>query len=137
MGHSMGGHGALILGLKEPDLFTSVSAFSPIINPSNCPWGEKAFEGYFGEDKEKQAPKFDTIELLKSGKRHKSTILIDQGLDDEFLHSQLSTQLFADTCDELGQPYKLRLREGYDHSYFFISTFLKEHIKHHIYLLEQ
>ena len=137
MGHSMGGHGALILGLREPQLFKSISAFAPIVNPLACPWGEKAFEGYFGGDRGIQAPNFDAVELLKSGRRHQNLILIEQGLDDEFLKDQLEPKSFTDICDEVGQPYKINLREGYDHSYFFISSFLKEHIDHHISLLEQ
>jgi S-formylglutathione hydrolase len=132
MGHSMGGHGALILGLREPNLFKSISAFAPIVNPLLCPWGEKAFEGYLGADKAMLAPSYDATELLKSGSKHPQSILIDQGMDDEFLDSQLLTQNFLDACDKQNQAYTINFREGYDHSYFFISSFLENHIEHHI-----
>ncbi len=132
MGHSMGGHGALILGLTESDLFKSISAFSPITNPIQVPWGQKAFEGYLGSDWKEKADKYDATSLIKSGAKHPLPILIDQGLDDEFYPDQLLTKDFEKTCKEHGQKTKIHLREGYDHSYFFISTFLKSHIDFHL-----
>lgn len=133
-GHSMGGHGALILGLKYPELFNSISAFSPIVNPINAPWGIKAFSGYLGDDKSLWR-KNDACELLKSGMLSKNLILIDQGLRDEFLEEQLLTKNFEDTSVNVGQKYKINFRDGYDHSYYFISTFIDEHIKHHLKFL--
>lgn len=129
-GHSMGGHGALVIGLREPNKFRSISAFSPIVHPSVVPWGEKAFTGYFGDDRAKWA-EFDATELVKAGRRHPGTILIDQGSNDEFLEKQLRPEDFRQACDHAGQSTEIRLREGYDHSYYFISTFVSEHIQHH------
>lgn len=132
MGHSMGGHGALILGLKEKNLFQSVSAFSPIVNPMQCPWGQKAFAGYLGEEWQKEASQFDATELVKSGMKREDTILIDQGLADEFFEEQLLTDNFVKTCEEKGQAMQVNYRDGYDHSYFYISTFIEEHIHFHL-----
>ncbi len=130
-GHSMGGHGALVLGLREKDLFASVSAFSPIVNPTNCEWGKKAFKGYLGTVNE-EAKRYDATELLKQGHIRGDSILIDQGLDDEFYPDQLLTQKLESTAKEVGQDLKVNYREGYDHSYFFISTFIESHIRFHI-----
>ena len=130
MGHSMGGHGALTLGLLHPLKFKSVSAFSPIVNPVAAAWGEKAFRGYFGDDRSEWA-KHDATELVKSGKRHPREILIDQGLGDEFYAKQLLTGNFVEAAGAAGQPVKANLREGYDHSYYFISTFIETHIAFH------
>ncbi|MAZ47504.1 MAG: S-formylglutathione hydrolase [Halobacteriovoraceae bacterium] len=130
-GHSMGGHGALILGLKNSELFESISAFSPIVNPINCPWGQKAFAGYLGEDKSEWSH-FDACELLKSGFKSKNSILIDQGTSDEFLEEQLLTNNFKNIATEVEQDFQLNFREGYDHSYYFISSFIEDHIKHHL-----
>jgi len=129
-GHSMGGHGALTIGLKNPEVFKSISAFSPIVAPMQCPWGEKAFNGYLGEVKDDWL-EFDACELIKSGKSSVHTILVDQGLADNFLEEQLKPELFKKVCAENGQSLELRLHEGYDHSYFFIASFIEEHIKFH------
>lgn len=129
-GHSMGGHGALIIGLREPTKFKSVSAFSPIVNPVNAPWGQKAFTGYFGENKE-EWKNWDATELIKSGKKHPNKLLIDQGLADEFYEKQLLTNHLKEAAVSKTQPVEVNLREGYDHSYYFISTFIESHIKFH------
>lgn len=129
-GHSMGGHGALVIGLRNPTLFRSISAFSPIVNPIEVPWGQKAFKGYLGEDKASWK-NYDACELLKSGHKHSGTILIHQGLNDEFLENQLKTKHFESAARECGQSYKVNMCEGYDHSYYFISTFIEEHVIHH------
>lgn len=129
-GHSMGGHGALVIGLREKK-FKSVSAFSPITNPMLAPWGIKAFTGYLGEDKKTWAA-YDACELLKAGHRHAKPILIDQGSADEFLENQLMPQNFKAQCAVDGRiELKLHLREGYDHSYYFISTYIENHIRFH------
>lgn len=129
-GHSMGGHGALVIGLKNPELFTSVSAFSPIVNPVAAPWGVKAFTGYLGEDKQSWI-QYDSCELLRQNKTHPSGILIHQGTSDEFLASQLLTDRFVTAAEEMKQAHSVKMCEGYDHSYYFISTFIEEHILHH------
>jgi S-formylglutathione hydrolase len=132
-GHSMGGHGALVIGLRERDRFRSVSAFSPIVNPMKCPWGQKAFRGYLGED-QSQWRKYDACELVGAGLTHPSEILIDQGTDDSFLESQLLTENFAVACESSGpqgQRTKIRFQLGYDHSYYFISTFIADHVTFH------
>lgn len=130
-GHSMGGHGALTIALREPQLFHSVSAFSPIVNPMAVPWGQKAFAGYLGEDQSLWA-QHDSCELLKAGKKAPSKILIDQGQDDQFLEKELITQNFEQAAKDAGQPYQVNYRPGYDHSYYFIASFLKEHIEFHL-----
>ena len=128
-GHSMGGHGALTLALRNPGHFRSVSAFSPIVAPSQVPWGQKAFKAYLGDD-EAAWKKYDACELVKKNQLE-TTILIDQGEDDQFLEEQLKPGLFEEACREAGQPLAIRLRPGYDHSYYFISTFMDDHIMHH------
>lgn len=130
MGHSMGGHGALTLGLRAPHRFRSISAFSPIVNPVQAPWGQKAFQGYLGGDVQVWR-EYDACELVKAGKIHPRRILVDQGTQDEFLERQLLTENFAKACAEAGQDLKLNYREGYDHSYYFISTFIESHIRFH------
>jgi S-formylglutathione hydrolase len=125
-GHSMGGHGALVIGLKEPDLFSHVSAFSPIVNPTQCPWGQKAFSGYLGDNKQLWTD-YDACELVNEGSK-RNKILIDQGLADEFYEEQLLTSNFETACRDQNQPLQVNYRKGYDHSYYFISTFIKEHI---------
>ena len=127
----MGGHGALILGLRHPEKFRSVSAFSPIVNPLNCPWGQKAFSGYLGEDR-LQWRAHDATELVKGGHRHPSQMKIDQGTGDEFLEKQLLTNNFALACQASGVSVDVQYREGYDHSYYFISSFIESHILFHI-----
>lgn len=129
-GHSMGGHGALTIGLRHPDLFKSVSAFSPIVNPLQCPWGQKAFQGYLGDDKSAWA-RYDACELIQSGKAHKNEILIDQGTADNFLKEQLLTNNIVEAAKGKNQKLNVRLQEGYDHSYYFIATFIEDHIRFH------
>ncbi len=129
-GHSMGGHGALTIGLKNPDKFKSLSAFSPIVSPSNCPWGEKALGAYLGPDKTKWL-KHDACALLDDGATNPETILVDQGEADDFLEAQLRTGLLIDACDRAGQKAEINMRPGYDHSYFFIATFIEAHLRHH------
>ena len=130
-GHSMGGHGALISHLKNPGKYTSVSAFSPICNPTKCPWGEKAFTGYLGSVDAGKA--YDATELIKSfPKQNQVPILIDQGAADSFYPNQLLPKNLAAAASESGyKPITLRIQPGYDHSYYFISTFMKDHIAHH------
>ena len=131
-GHSMGGHGALTLALKYLDRYRSVSAFAPIVSPSRCPWGEKAFTAYLGDDRSRWAA-HDASALLASGGPvgHFDDILIDQGLADPFLESQLKPELFEDACAMHRQKLTLRRHEGYDHSYYFIQTFIGDHLAFH------
>ena len=130
-GHSMGGHGALTLALKNPDLYRSVSAFAPVCAPTRCPWGEKAFSNYLGEDRESWR-EHDASELARESPfTDGREILIDQGKSDQFLDEQLYPDVFERACAESGQPLSLRRHEGYDHSYYFISTFMQDHIRHH------
>ncbi|MDR7068425.1 S-formylglutathione hydrolase [Pseudoxanthomonas japonensis] len=128
-GHSMGGHGALTIALKNPGRYRSVSAFSPIVGPSQVPWGEKAFGAYLGTDREgwKQ---YDAVELVR-GASERLPLLVDQGDADEFLHTQLKPDLLQAAADAVGHPLTLRLQPGYDHSYYFIASFIGEHIAHH------
>lgn len=135
-GHSMGGHGALTLGLKHPEKFCSISAFSPIVHPSECAWGIKAFQGYLGND-QTLWPQHDATELVKKGLHHSHRILIDQGSKDEFLEKQLLTLHFSEACGKAGQAIDLQFREGYDHSYYFISTFIESHIQFHAEAMSQ
>ena len=128
-GHSMGGHGALTLALKNPERFTSVSAFSPIVNPLNVPWGEKAFTAYLGDNREAWKP-YDSCELIRQAKVH-LPMLIDQGDGDNFLEEQLKPENLLAAAKEVGYPLKLRMQEGYDHSYYFIASFIDEHLKFH------
>jgi S-formylglutathione hydrolase len=130
MGHSMGGHGALVIGLKEPTKFRAISAFAPIVNPTQCPWGEKAFTGYLGDDRAKWAS-YDTCELLKKGAKHPAQILVHQGTADEFLEKQLRTRALEEAAASAGQDLTVKYADGYDHGYYFISTFIEEHLKHH------
>lgn len=129
-GHSMGGHGALVLGLREKNLFHSVSAFSPIVNPTQCAWGQKAFSGYLGEDQIEEWKSYDACELILSGKT-RNKILIDQGLDDEFYEEQLKTPRFEEACKRQGQDVEIHYRKGYDHSYYFVSSFIESHLDFH------
>jgi len=128
-GHSMGGHGALTLALNNPGLYQSVSAFAPIAAPMQSPWGAKAFSGYLGDDQTTWA-RHDATELVKAGARV-PPLLIDQGLADKFLAEQLHPDLFEAACAQAGQPLTLRRHEGFDHGYYFISTFMADHIAHH------
>lgn len=128
-GHSMGGHGALTIHLKHPGQYRSVSAFAPIIAPSQVPWGRKAFTNYLGDNSERWEA-YDATVLVES---HKSEahILIDQGADDQFLAEQLRPELFSEACKQAGQKLTLRMQPGYDHSYFFIATFIEDHLRWH------
>ncbi|MDX2099239.1 MAG: S-formylglutathione hydrolase [Leptolyngbyaceae cyanobacterium bins.59] len=128
-GHSMGGHGALVGALRNPDRYRSVSAFAPIVAPMRCPWGQKAFRNYLGEASD-QWRGYDASELVKTSPLP-LTILIDQGTTDKFLDSQLMPQIFAEACTVSGQALTLRMQEGYDHSYYFIATFIGDHLRHH------
>ena len=132
-GHSMGGHGALTIGLKNPERYRSVSAFAPICAPTQCPWGGKAFGNYLGADRSEWEA-YDATCLVQSGCRT-SEILIDQGEADGFLADQLHPDVFARACEQAGQPLSLRMQPGYDHSYYFIATFMADHIRHHAALL--
>ncbi len=135
-GHSMGGHGALTLALRHPDVFRSVSAFAPIASPTRCPWGVKAFSGYLGEDKNEWA-KHDASLLMaaSSSAPYPEGILIDQGLNDKFLDEQLKPEFFEQACAQVGQPLELRRHAGYDHGYYFVQSFLADHIAHHARIL--
>ncbi|KAH7679357.1 S-formylglutathione hydrolase protein [Dioscorea alata] len=134
-GHSMGGHGALTIYLKNLDKYKSVSAFAPIVNPINCPWGQKAFSNYLGSSKS-DWEEYDATFLVEKGKKVSTTILIDQGEDDKFLHDQLLPKNFEEACKKHSVPLVLRLQPGYDHSYFFIATFIEDHIRHHAQALK-
>ena len=128
-GHSMGGHGALTIALKNPDRYRSVSAFAPICSPLNCPWGEKALSGYLGHDRAQWAA-YDTTELVRTATQH-LPILVDQGAADDFLAEQLKPELLEQAAGDARYPMTLRQQEGYDHSYFFIASFIEEHIAFH------
>lgn len=129
MGHSMGGHGALTIGLRGAERYRSISAFSPIVAPSQVPWGEKALGRYLGEDRAAWR-EYDAVALVEDGARA-DHILVDQGTADQFLDDQLQTHLFAEACQEAGMAATIRMQQGYDHSYFFISTFMAEHVSWH------
>jgi S-formylglutathione hydrolase len=130
-GHSMGGHGALVLALRRPDLFRSVSAFAPIAAPSQCPWGVKAFTGYLGEDRAAWR-QYDSTALMEGMHApFPNGILIDQGLADKFLTEQLYPEAFEAACSKAGQPLELRRHALYDHGYYFISTFVEDHLRFH------
>jgi len=136
MGHSMGGHGALICALKNPGMYASVSAFAPICNPSQCPWGHKAFTGYLGEDKKAWA-EYDATQLAKGYNGPPLEILIDQGSEDGFLKdSQLLPDNLVAACAENKVPIVYRLQEGYDHSYYFMASFMGDHIEKHAAALQ-
>jgi S-formylglutathione hydrolase len=132
-GHSMGGHGALTLALRNPQRFRSVSAFAPICNPAKVPWGEKAFSRYLGPDRTRRV-EWDASELMR---RHAlpMEILVDQGLDDQFLAAQLHPEALEDAAAQSGQKLTLRRHAGYDHSYWFIQSFIEDHLNHHARLL--
>ncbi|MBB6244815.1 S-formylglutathione hydrolase [Rhodanobacter sp. MP1X3] len=128
-GHSMGGHGALTIALKHPDRYRSVSAFAPIVAPSEVPWGLKALPRYLGDNRSSWA-QYDACQLVRK-QTFPGTILIDQGEADQFLEGQLKPELFDQACAEEGQELLLRRQPGYDHSYWFISTFMEDHLRHH------
>jgi S-formylglutathione hydrolase len=129
MGHSMGGHGALTISLRNPGRFRSTSALAPIVSPLSCPWGEKALRGYIGQDRA-QWRAYDSVALIADGARLPD-LLVDQGSDDNFLEAQLKTHLLTEQCAAAGQPATIRMQPGYDHSYYFISTFMGEHLTWH------
>lgn len=136
MGHSMGGHGALTVGLKNLDVYQSISAFAPICSPMNCPWGTKALGNYLGADKTKWR-EYDACELVRGVDVANGVpkILIDQGLADQFLEQQLHPHLFEAACAAAGYPLQLRRHAGYDHGYYFIATFMEDHLRHHAAIL--
>ena len=129
MGHSMGGHGALTISLRNPGRFRSTSALAPIVSPLSCPWGEKALGGYIGQDRA-QWRAYDSVALIADGARLPD-LLVDQGSDDNFLEAQLKTHLLIEQCTAVGQPATIRMQPGYDHSYYFISTFMGAHLTWH------
>lgn len=130
-GHSMGGHGALTIALKHPGQYQSVSAFSPICAPLNCPWGQKAFKLYLGDD-QATWQQYDTVTLVKQhSPAQQLPILIDQGTQDNFLQEQLKTELLEASCQTANYPMTIRMQPGYDHSYYFIASFIGEHIRFH------
>lgn len=134
-GHSMGGHGALTIALKHPDKFKSASAFAPISAPTQCPWGQKALSGYLGCD-QNTWQHYDTVSLLSSTET-RTPFLVDQGDADNFLEEQLKPELLQAACDEINYPLQLRMQPGYDHSYFFIASFIEDHIHWHKEQLDQ
>lgn len=131
-GHSMGGHGALTLALRHPGRFQSLSAFAPIAAPMHCPWGEKAFSGYLGDDRSTWAA-HDASALMaaQSAAPYPGGILVDQGLADKFLADQLHPEAYEAACAAVGQPLTLRRHAGYDHGYYFIASFIDDHLRHH------
>jgi S-formylglutathione hydrolase len=128
-GHSMGGHGALTIAFKNPDQYQSVSAFAPICSPLRCPWGEKALSGYLGDDRSAWQD-YDATELCKST-RWRSPVLVDQGTADDFLVEQLKPELLRQACAAADLPLTLRMQDGYDHSYYFMASFMGDHLAHH------
>lgn len=137
-GHSMGGHGALTIGLKNPDVYRSISAFAPICSPVNCPWGQKAFGNYLGQNRSSWS-EYDATELIRNIGRNKPAhgILIDQGMADQFLERELYPQLFEAACKEKAVALELRRHEDYDHGYYFVSTFMEDHLRYHASLLNE
>ncbi len=128
-GHSMGGHGALVIALRNPGMFRSVSAFSPVVAPSQVPWGEKAFSAYLGDDGD-EWKQWDATALVANASE-RLPLLVDQGDADNFLEEQLRPQLLQQACEAAGHPLNLRMQPGYDHSYYFIASFIGEHMAHH------
>jgi S-formylglutathione hydrolase len=129
-GHSMGGHGALVIAIRNPERYRSVSAFAPIVSPMRCPWGEKALSGYLGDDRDAWRA-YDATALIDDRGYPGRTILVDQGMSDPFLERELKTHLLREACERTGVALELRMREGYDHSYYFIATFVDEHLRFH------
>jgi S-formylglutathione hydrolase len=131
-GHSMGGHGALTIALKHPERYRSVSAFAPVSAPMHCPWGQKAFTGYLGPDRERWR-QYDACELVRAlpSVSGRPPLLVDQGSADQFLEQQLLPERLEQACKDAGYPLTLRRRAGYDHGYYFISTFMEDHLRHH------
>jgi S-formylglutathione hydrolase len=129
-GHSMGGHGALVIALRNPQRFVSASAFAPIAAPMRCPWGDKALSGYLGDDRARWRA-YDTCALIEDAGWRGPPLLVDQGTGDPFIDSQLKPELLEAACASAGVPLELRRRDGYDHSYYFVATFIDEHIRYH------
>ena len=129
-GHSMGGHGALTIALKNPRAYKSVSAFAPIASPIRCPWGEKALTGYLGADRSRWR-EYDATALIEDRGWRGPELLVDQGTSDQFLDAQLKPALLREACERARVPLELRMRDGYDHSYFFIATFIEDHLRFH------
>jgi len=129
-GHSMGGHGALVMALRNPDRFRTVSAFAPIASSMRCPWGEKALSGYLGDDR-RAWREYDASALVEDRGWKGPPIVVDQGTADSFVETQLKPQLLADACRASGVPLELGMRAGYDHSYYFIATYMEAHLRHH------
>jgi S-formylglutathione hydrolase len=135
-GHSMGGHGALTLALRHPGVFQSLSAFAPICAPTKCPWGHKAFTGYLGQDESTWAAHDASLLMAaQAAAPYPGGILIDQGLADKFLAEQLYPEAFEAACSQAGQPLTLRRHAGYDHGYYFIGSFIDDHLRHHAQVL--
>jgi S-formylglutathione hydrolase len=128
-GHSMGGHGALMIALRNPGRYRSVSAFSPIVAPSQVPWGEKAFSNYLGDNRESWLA-YDSVALIENA-QERLPLLVDQGSNDEFLSGQLKPHLLQNACNDAKHPFTLRMHDGHDHSYYFIASFIGEHIAYH------
>jgi len=134
-GHSMGGHGALTIGLKNPDVYRSISSFAPICSPSRCPWGRKALGNYLGSDESGWAD-YDAVELVRKLDRlPAASVLVDQGLGDQFLERELNPDLLEAACRERGMNLELRRHRGYDHGYYFIASFIEDHLRHHAAIL--
>jgi S-formylglutathione hydrolase len=135
-GHSMGGHGALTIGLRNPDIYRSISAFAPICSPIHCPWGQKALGNYLGDDRDEWM-QYDASELIDNGhvSAPENRVLVDQGLDDQFLDEELHPARLEAACEKKGIALELRRHAGYDHGYYFISTFMEDHLRHHLDLL--
>ncbi len=129
-GHSMGGHGALTIAFKNPAYYKSVSAFAPISSPMRCPWGQKALTGYLGTDRT-QWREYDATALIADRGWSGPRLLVDQGTKDQFLENQLKPELLKDACEQHGVPLELRMQDGYDHSYFFIASFIEDHLRFH------
>lgn len=129
-GHSMGGHGALTIGIKNPSRFKTISAFAPICAPSQVPWGEKVFTNYLGSDRATWSA-YDATDLINTMGWHGAPLLIDQGTSDQFLAEQLKPEIFQAACRKAKVPLELRMQDGYDHSYFFMATFMEDHLRFH------
>ena len=133
-GHSMGGHGALVIALRNPGRYASVSAFAPIAAPSHVQWGQKAFAAYLGDDRGAWAA-WDACELIAASDKPVPAILVDQGTGDPFLEDQLRPELLREACERADQPLELRMQPGYDHSYYFVASFIGEHVARHAQLM--
>ena len=135
-GHSMGGHGALMIGLKNPGRYESISAFAPISNPVDCPWGEKVFSNYLGDDRSAWEAYDSALLLAQADPAEQRPILVDQGTADGFLAEQLKPERLSEAAEKAGYPIDVRMQDGYDHSYFFIATFIEDHLRFHAKALQ-